>query len=104
MIINLATINYNLMSYSKEGKTVVFVLVEEELAGMFALADMVRETAKGAVAKLKAQGIHTIMLTGDNKKVADRVAKQVGIDKVYAEVLPDDKANQIKKIKEKVGK
>lgn len=86
---------------SEEGKTVVFVLVEDELAGMVALADMVRETAKEAVAALKEQGIHSIMLTGDNKKVADWVARQVGIDEVYAEILPDDKANQIKKIKEK---
>lgn len=86
---------------SAEGKTVVFVLVNDRLAGMVALADIVRETAKEAVSVLKEQGIHTIMLTGDNQKVADWVAKQVGIDEVYAEVLPDDKANQIKKIKEK---
>ena len=86
---------------SEEGKTVVFVLVEDQLAGMIALADMVRDTAKEAVAALKEKGIHSIMLTGDNKKVANWVAKQIGIDEVYAEVLPDDKANQIKKIKEK---
>ncbi|WP_394121897.1 heavy metal translocating P-type ATPase [Planococcus donghaensis] len=86
---------------SGEGKTVVFVLVEDQLAGMIALADIVRETAKEAVAALKEKGIHSIMLTGDNQKVADWVAKQLGIDEVYAEVLPDDKANQIKKIKDK---
>ncbi len=86
---------------SEEGKTVVFVLMEDQMVGMVALADIVRETAKEAIAVLKEQGIHPIMLTGDNKKVADWVAKQVGIDEVYAEVLPDDKANQIKKIKDK---
>ncbi|MBY7141991.1 cadmium-translocating P-type ATPase [Virgibacillus sp. NKC19-3] len=86
---------------SEEGKTVVFVLLEDELIGMIALADIVRETAKEAIASLKENGIHSIMLTGDNKKVANWVAKQLDIDEVYAEVLPDDKANQVKKIKEK---
>lgn len=86
---------------SEEGKTVVFVLVEDQLAGMIALADIVRESAKEAISTLKEQGIHSIMLTGDNEKVANWVAKQLGIDEVYAEVLPDDKANQIKKIKDK---
>lgn len=85
---------------SEEGKTVVFVLADDKLAGMIALADMVRDTAKQAVAALKEKGIHSIMLTGDNQKVANWVAAQLGIDEVYAEVLPDDKANQIKKIKD----
>ncbi|SET74798.1 Cu2+-exporting ATPase [Salinibacillus kushneri] len=86
---------------SEEGKTVVFVLLEDRLIGMIALADMVRETAKEAIATLKEKGIHTIMLTGDNNKVANWVAGQLGIDEVYAEVLPDDKANQVKKIQDK---
>ncbi|MEN1969635.1 heavy metal translocating P-type ATPase [Lentibacillus sp. N15] len=86
---------------SEEGKTVVFVLLDDELVGMIALADIVRETAKEAIAALKEEGIHSIMLTGDNKKVANWVAKQLNIDEVYAEVLPDKKADQVKKIKEK---
>ncbi|HSJ38306.1 MAG TPA: heavy metal translocating P-type ATPase, partial [Planococcus sp. (in: firmicutes)] len=108
-VVSPGYVNSNQLSYNKElfnglseeGKTVVFVLVEDELAGMIALADIVRDTAKEAVAALKAKGIHSIMLTGDNKKVANWVAAQVGIDEVYAEVLPDDKANQITLIKEK---
>lgn len=88
---------------SQEGKTVVFVLEEGDLVGMIGLADMVRETAKEAIETLKEMGVKSIMLTGDNQKVADWVAKQLGIDEVYAEVLPDDKANQIKKIKEDKG-
>ncbi|MFD1031585.1 copper-translocating P-type ATPase [Metaplanococcus flavidus] len=102
--VNSSGLSYNQELFeglSEEGKTVVFVLVEEELAGMIALADIVRDTAKEAVAALKAKGIHSIMLTGDNRKVANWVAAQLGIDEVYAEVLPDDKANQIKRIKEK---
>ncbi|MFC2946869.1 heavy metal translocating P-type ATPase [Virgibacillus sediminis] len=86
---------------SEEGKTVIFVLMNDTLIGMIALADMVRDTAKEAVARLRDKGIRSIMLTGDNKKVANWVAKQLGIDEVYAEVLPDDKANQVKKIQGK---
>ncbi|MFC0525449.1 copper-translocating P-type ATPase [Pontibacillus salicampi] len=95
---------YNHSSFnelSEEGKTVVFVLVEQELMGMIALADIVREDAKEAIESLKEKGVHSIMLTGDNQKVADWVAKQLGIDEVYAEVLPDQKADQVKSIKEK---
>ncbi len=86
---------------SEEGKTVIFVLLDDEIIGMIALADIVRETAKEAIATLKDNDVHPIMLTGDNEKVANWVAKQLGIDEVYAEVLPDDKANQVKKIQEK---
>src|SRR5699024_5044095 len=86
---------------SEEGKTVVFVLVEEELAGMIALADIVRDTAKEAISTLKSHGVHSIMLTGDNEKVAHWVADQLGIDEVYAEVLPDHKADQVKQIQKK---
>src|SRR5699024_8060470 len=76
--------------------------LDDELAGMIALADMVRETAKEAIADLKENGIHSIMLTGDNKKVAKWVARQLDSDEVYAEVLPDEKSNQVKKnIKDK---
>nr|WP_240407239.1 heavy metal translocating P-type ATPase [Gracilibacillus halophilus] len=89
---------------SEEGKTVVFVLLDDDLIGMVALADMVRETAKEAISSLKEKGIHSVMLTGDNKQVADWVAKQLGIDEVYAEVLPDQKADQVKEIKEKKWK
>ncbi|WP_347861116.1 heavy metal translocating P-type ATPase [Salimicrobium sp. PL1-032A] len=85
---------------SEEGKTVVFVLVDEQYRGMIALADMIRESAKEAVADLKEQGIRSVMLTGDNKKVAHWVAEQIGIDEVYAEVMPDHKADQVKKVQE----
>ncbi|GAA0594450.1 hypothetical protein GCM10009001_08200 [Virgibacillus siamensis] len=78
-------------------------MVEDELVGMIALADMVRETAQEAIASLKDKGIHSVMLTGDNKKVAHWVANQLDIDEVYAEVLPDKKADQVKEIKSTKG-
>ncbi|MBU8565323.1 cadmium-translocating P-type ATPase [Virgibacillus pantothenticus] len=86
---------------SEQGKTVVFVLINDQLIGMIALADIIRETAKEAIALLKEQDIHSIMLTGDNQKVANWVAEQLGVDEVYAEVLPDDKASQVKEIQRK---
>ncbi|NLP52232.1 heavy metal translocating P-type ATPase [Bacillus sp. RO1] len=94
---------YNTDQYSKwaeEGKTVVFVLIENNLAGMIALADIVRETAKQAIQELKEMGIESIMLTGDNQKVAEYVGKQLGIDKIYAEVLPHQKSEKITEIKQ----
>lgn len=108
-VVSPGYVNNNNLSYdqklfnkmSEEGKTVVFVLLEDELIGMIALADIVRDTAKEAIATLKENGVHSVMLTGDNQKVANWVANQLGIDEVYAEVLPDDKANQVKKIQEK---
>ncbi|WP_228275546.1 heavy metal translocating P-type ATPase [Gracilibacillus oryzae] len=102
--VNDNNMKYDRESFNKmsaEGKTVVFVLLDDKLIGMVALADMVRETAKEAVAVLKDNGIQSIMLTGDNEKVAHWVAKQLDIDEVYAEVLPNEKSDQVKKIKEK---
>ncbi|MEI4463818.1 heavy metal translocating P-type ATPase [Exiguobacterium indicum] len=91
---------------SEEGKTVVFVLKDTELIGMIALADLVREEAKKTVQELKEKGIQSIMLTGDNQKVASWVAAQLEIDQVYAEVLPDDKSRQVRQVQaegKKVG-
>ena len=86
---------------SEVGKTVIFVLLDNELIGMIALADIIRESAKEAIFELKEKGVHSIMLTGDNEKVAHWVAKQLDIDEVYAEVLPDNKANKVKEIQSK---
>lgn len=83
---------------SEEGKTVVFVLLDDQFIGMIAMADMVRDSAKEAIAELKSRDIHSVMLTGDNQKVANWVAKQLDIDEVYAEVLPDHKADKVKEV------
>ena len=102
--VNSQNIEYDKQRFnrmSNEGKTVVFVLLDEELIGMIALADIIRESAKEAIALLKEKDVHSIMLTGDNEKVAHWVAKQLDIDEVYAEVLPDNKANKVKEIQEK---
>lgn len=82
----------------EQGKTVVFVLVNQNLTGAIALADVIRPESKEAVQNLKNLGIRTIMLTGDNRQVAQSVAKELGIDEVVAEVLPDQKVQKVKEI------
>ncbi|WP_214844474.1 heavy metal translocating P-type ATPase [Exiguobacterium sp. s150] len=83
---------------SAAGKTVVFTIRDGDLVGMIALADMVRDEAKETVRALKDRGVRSIMLTGDNRKVADWVASQLHIKEVYAEVLPDDKSRQVQTV------
>jgi len=100
-------IEYNLDKYkelSSQGKTISFVLIDNDLIGFYALADEIRESAISAVEQLQAMDIKTIMLTGDNKQVANWVSEQLGLDEVYAEVLPHEKAEIIKEIKTRFNK
>lgn len=84
--------------WSSEGKTVVFTLVENKYAGMIALADIVRETAIDAINQLKEMKIKSIMLTGDNAKVAQYVGQQLGMEEIFPEVLPHQKSEKIEHI------
>jgi len=88
-------------AYASGAETVVFVLVEEKLVGYVALADKIREDSKRAVQALQESGIKVYMATGDNQKVADAVAKELGLDGVYAEVLPDKKVAIVKDLQAK---
>lgn len=81
-----------------QGKTVVFVLIEGKLKGAMALADIIRPEAKQAIAALKEMKIRCMMLTGDNKQVAQWVSDQIGLDEYFAEVLPQDKAAKVKEV------
>jgi Cu2+-exporting ATPase len=85
----------------QEGKTVVLVLIGSETAGAVALADMVREESYEAVERLKSMGLEIMMLTGDSETVARRVARELDLDDVFAGVLPDDKAQRIREVKER---
>lgn len=102
-----ATIPNELLSASKElamnGKTPVFVAVSNKAVGIIALADSPKADAIQAVKELKNMGIYTVMLTGDNEKTANAIAKTVGVDRVIAEVMPNDKARFVKEFK-KYGK
>jgi Cu2+-exporting ATPase len=84
---------------AKDGKTEVYLIKDsKEVIGAIALADVVREQSKSAIAALKAEGIKTAMVTGDSQDVAAYVAKQLGIDQYFAEVRPEDKANKVKEL------
>ena len=86
---------------SNEGKTPMYISIDNELVGLVAVADVIKETSKEAIEKLKKMGIKTIMLTGDNEKTAKFIAKQVGIDDVISEVLPYQKSQKVKELQEK---
>ena len=91
----------NFNKWSQQGKTVVFLLVNEELAGAIALADKIKESSKQTIEQLHKRNIKAIMLTGDNQKVANYVAEQIRIDEVYAEVMPNEKADKVTEIQER---
>jgi Cu2+-exporting ATPase len=83
---------------SEAGKTVVYVLVEGRPVGSIGLADVVRDESREAIRRLRARGVRAVMLTGDNAKVAASVAKNLGIEEVFAEVLPGDKAAKVREL------
>ena len=94
--INQAEKDYEILS--DEGKTPIFISVNNELAGLAGVADVIKETSKEAVERFHKLGLEVIMLTGDNEKTAKYIAKEAGIDKVIAEILPFQKSEEIKKL------
>ena len=83
---------------ASEGKTPMYISIEGQLGGIIAVADVVKENSSKAINALHKMGIEVAMITGDNRRTAEAIAKQVGIDRVLAEVLPQDKANEVKKL------
>lgn len=90
-------------SLAEDGKTPMYVALSERIVGIIAVADKLKETSKMAVEEMHKLGIEVAMITGDNKRTAEAIARQVGIDRVLSEVLPQDKANEVKKL-QKEGK
>jgi P-type Cu+ transporter len=84
----------------KMGKTAMLASINGEFAGIVAVADTMKETSKNAISRLKNMGLEVIMITGDNRQTAGAIAAQAGIDQVIAEVLPEGKADEIKKLQE----
>ncbi|MFN3287078.1 MAG: HAD-IC family P-type ATPase, partial [Sphingomonadaceae bacterium] len=81
-----------------EGKTPMLIAIDGRPAGVIAVADPIKDTSPAAVSALKRQGLDVIMITGDNRRTAEAVARQVGIERVLAEVLPEHKAEQVRKL------
>ncbi len=83
---------------SSPGKTMAYVLIDGDLRGAVALADIIRPESSRAISRLKEMGVQTMMLTGDNERVARWVAEEVGLDDYFAQVLPDEKAEKVKEV------
>ncbi len=98
--LNIEASDEKLVELQGQGKTVVFSVIDGKLAGAFALADKIREESRTAIQDLKAKGIKVYMLTGDAEAVAKGVSKELGIDDYFAQVLPDQKAEKIKALKD----
>lgn len=96
--INYRDSEQKIESLEKEGKTVMLLAYDKKLVGLIAVADTLKDGAKAAVQKLHNLKIKTVIITGDNKLVGESIAEQVGINEVIAEVLPQDKASEIKKL------
>jgi P-type Cu+ transporter len=85
-------------AFEQDGKTAVLVAVGSRMAGVIAIADTLKDTTRDAITQFKKMGIKIVMITGDNKRTADAIARQIGIDRVIAELLPQDKEAEVKKL------
>ena len=101
--INISAIQTEMGKLEKQGKTVMLAAFDGKYAGMIAVADTIKDTSKEAIDRLKKLGLKVIMITGDNRRTAKAIAQEAGIDQVIAEVLPEEKANEVKKL-QKQGK
>jgi len=99
--IDCSKFTQNMTTLEHDGKTVMILAEGKKALGIIAVADTIKDTSKEAVLALKKMGIITYMITGDNKRTADAIARQVGIDHVFAEVLPQDKAAHVKELQHK---
>ncbi|MBX9966264.1 heavy metal translocating P-type ATPase [Priestia aryabhattai] len=98
--VNIDTALEGMTNLEREGKTVMLVALDGKYAGMLAVADTIKETSKEAVSRLKEMGLEVMMITGDNRQTAQAIAMQAGIDHVIAEVLPEGKAEEVKKLQQ----
>lgn len=98
--VDLRVIQKDIDRLLETGKTIMILTIDGIVAGVAAATDPVKPTAQKAIMKMKKLGLEVIMITGDNQKTAEHIAKEVGIDRVFAEVLPQDKANYVKKLQD----
>ncbi len=96
--VDIKPINVDLDRLLNEGKTIMIIAVGEKIAGVIAVSDLVKKTSLTAVTKMKELGLEVAMITGDNKKTAEIIAKSLGIERVFSEVLPEQKEQYVKKL------
>ncbi len=96
--IALGDLEENSKSLADDGKTPMYIAIDNKAAGIIAVADTVKEDSKIAIAAMKKMGLEVVMITGDNERTANAIARQVGVDRVLAEVLPQDKAFNVQKL------
>jgi Cu+-exporting ATPase len=96
----IASWEERISAMENDGKTVMLMAVDKQFSGLIAVADTLKETAAEAMAQLHEMGIETVMITGDNHRTARAIAKEAGIQKVLAEVLPEDKAQEVRRLQE----
>ncbi|MGN4615229.1 heavy metal translocating P-type ATPase [Bacillus cereus group sp. MYBK71-2] len=96
--IDIEEVSKSMEELEREGKTAMLIAINKEYAGIVGVADTVKDTSKAAIARLKKMGLDVVMITGDNTQTAQAIAGQVGIDHVIAEVLPEGKAEEVKKL------
>lgn len=101
--INLSQAEENLKSFEEAGKSLAIIAVDGALAGLFAVADTLKDEAIQAIGELKNLGLKTAMITGDNKVTAEAIARSIGINEVVAEVLPEGKVDAVKKLQQEHG-
>jgi Cu+-exporting ATPase len=101
--IDISNIENDISNFENQGKTAMLVAINEKISGIVAVADTVKESSKAAIEELQSMGIDVYMITGDNKRTAEAIAKQVGVKNVLAEVLPENKAEEVEKL-QKQGK
>ena len=99
--INIKKLKSKIEPLEEQGKTVMILSDSKKVIGIISVADTIKETSKAAVKKLQNMKISVYMITGDNKRTANAIAKQAGINHVFAEILPEDKANHVKKLQRK---
>ncbi|MBO0994358.1 heavy metal translocating P-type ATPase [Bacillus sp. SD088] len=98
--IDVTSVEETMAKLESDGKTAMLIGVDQQLAGVIAVADTVKDTSKAAIKRMHELGLEVIMLTGDNERTAQAIGKQVGIDRVIAEVVPEQKADEIKKLQQ----
>ena len=99
--VDVATLRGKADELRRNGRTVMFIAVDRQLAGLVGVADPIKETTREAIAALRREGVKVVMLTGDNRTTAEAVARSIGIDQLEADVLPDQKAAVVRRLQER---